>query len=842
MKNTRARSGRLMLTALAVIAGCSFLAGVLVFTDTIRSSFDRMFANAYAETDAFVRSANVIEGNRGIENRDRLRVDVVDEVRAIPGVREAVGDVQGLAQISTADGGVIGQDGPPKFGGVFVDSASSPWSIAEGRGAEGATEVVIDRRSATDGSVSVGDGVDITTKVGVRRFTVVGIATFARADTSGAATWALFDLATASEFVIGDAAMIDSVVVVGDGSVSDAALADVIGQRFFDRDIEVLTGAEITEENQSALADGLRFFTIFLTIFAAISLFISCFIIFNVFSISAAQRQQENALLRAIGASRSQVTRVLFAEALAVGIVGGLAGFVGGLALATAIVALLRVTGFGPSDTPLVVNLSAFAVTLIVGVFVTLVCAVVPSVRAGRVPPLAAMRDVAVDRSSFSRPRLMVGFVLAAIAVGGTALGLSADALWLGPGIIGLFASVVVLGPLVSGPFSRGVVKPILGQRRVTTEIAGRNAANNPKRTSLTAGALAIGLALVIGVATLGSSIKSSIRVSIGEQFTGDFAVSPSDSNGFVGLPVALVDELNMLAEVQNAVGIGIVSIRLLEQGQPAAKTVLTVDPQRAEGLFDLPFVAGGWRELNNEAILMSTDKAARDALVIGDDVTAVLQDGTARTLEVVGLFDSEDFGNLIVSRDLLQGQTSDLFDLQVLVQSAPGLDAARAEAAIRTVTNRYPTSTVQTRNEFIDAQAAQVDPLLNFIYALLLLSILIAVVGIVITLWLAVLERRRELGLVRAIGMTRGQTASSTIVEAMITAMLGALIGTALGLALGWIVVTALADEGLNTFSVSATAVVVFVVIALVMALLASVLPAWKAARSDILHAIATT
>ena len=842
MKNTRARSGRLMLTALAVVAGCSFLAGVLVFTGTIRSSFDRLFANAYAETDAFVRSANVIEGNRGIENRDRISVDVVDEVRAIPGVREAVGDVQGLAQISTADGGVVGQDGPPKFGGVFVGSASSPWSIAEGRGAEGATEVVIDRRSAKDGGVSVGDDVDITTKVGVRRFTVVGIATFAGSDTSGAATWALFDLATASEFVVGDAAMIDSVVVVGDGSVSDAALADVIEQRFFDRDIEVLTGTEITEENQSALADGLRFFTIFLTIFAAISLFISCFIIFNVFSISAAQRQQENALLRAIGASRSQVTRVLFAEALAVGIVGGLAGFVGGLALATAIVALLRATGFGPSDTPLVVNLSAFAVTLIVGVFVTLVCAVVPSVRAGRVPPLAAMRDVAVDRSSVSRPRLLVGFALAVIAACGTALGLSADALWLGPGIIGLFASVVALGPLVSGPFSRGVVKPILGRRRVTTEIAGRNAANNPKRTSLTAGALAIGLALVIGVATLGSSIKSSIRVSIGEQFTGDFAVSPSDSNGFVGLPVALVDELNMLAEVQDAVGIGIVSIRLLEQGQPVAKTVLTVDPQRAEGLFDLPFVAGGWRELNNEAILMSTDKAARDGLVIGDDVTAVLQDGTARTLEVVGLFDSEDFGNLIVSRDLLQGQASDLFDLQVLVQSAPGLDAARAEVAIRTVTDRYPTSTVQTRNEFIDAQAAQVDPLLNFIYALLLLSILIAVVGIVITLWLAVLERRRELGLVRAIGMTRGQTASSTIVEAMITAMLGALMGTALGLALGWIVVTALADEGLNTFSVSATAVVVFVVISLVMALLASVLPAWKAARSDILYAIATT
>ncbi|MEK7423069.1 MAG: FtsX-like permease family protein [Actinomycetota bacterium] len=842
LKNTLARKGRLLLTSLAVIAGCAFLSGVFVFSDTIRGSFDRMFASAFENIDANVRSSTVIEGDFGAESRDRLTVEVIDEVRALPGVAEAEGDVNGFARIATADGTVIGQDGPPKFGGVYIDSPSSPWRLAEGRAAVGPGETVIDRQSAKDGSIALGDQVEVTTLSGVRQFTVVGIATFAGSDTSGGATWAMFDLHTASEFVLGEPGKIDSVIVVGDGSVTDEQLATSIEQAFAGRDIEALTGAEITEENQSAIAEGLSFFTIFLTIFAAISLFVGSFIIFNVFSISAAQRQRENALLRAVGASRAQVTRVMFTEALAVGVLGGVLGFAGGLGLAILIIKLLEAAGFGPSDTSLVVNPSAFVITLIVGVVVTLICAIVPAVRSGRVPPLAAMRDVAVDHSGVSRGRLVTGFVFLAVAAGGTALGLRGDAIWLGPAVVGLFVALVVLGPLVASPFSRGIIKPFGGTRRVTTEIAGRNAATSPKRTALTAGALAIGLALVIAVSTLGSSVKSSIRESIGEQFTGDFAVSTSDNEGFGGLPTTMVDELNELPEVQDAVGIGVNLLSLLEDGQPSGKSVLTVDPERAEGLFDLPFVAGGWSELDGDGILMSSDKADRDGLVNGDTVTVVLQDGTPRDLAIVGVFDSHDFGNLIVSRELFAEQDTDLFDVQVLVQSAPELSTEQAEAAIRTVTDRYPTSKVQTREEFIDDQTKQVDGFLNFIYALLLLSIIIAILGIVITLWLAVWERRRELGLVRAIGMTRGQTAVSTMVEAMITAVLGAVMGTGLGLALGWIVVKALSDQGLNTFSVAPIAIAFFAVVALFLALLASLIPAWKASRADILQAIATT
>ena len=306
LKNTMARKGRLALTAIAVIAGCAFLSGVFVFSDTINGTFDRLFANAYAKTDAFVRSSNVIEGDFGSESRDRLPDSVIAEVLAVPGVAEAVGDVQSFARIATLDGKGVGQDGPPKYGGVFQDSESSPWDIVAGHQATNGTEVVIDRAASKSAEIKVGDQVDITTKQGVQRFTVVGIATFAGADTSGGATWALFDLPTAESFVLGKPGIIDSVIVRGDGSVSDETLKADIQRAVSGQEIEVLTGAEITKENQDSIEQGLSFFTIFLTIFAAISLFVGSFIIYTVFSISAAQRQRENALLRAIGASRAR--------------------------------------------------------------------------------------------------------------------------------------------------------------------------------------------------------------------------------------------------------------------------------------------------------------------------------------------------------------------------------------------------------------------------------------------------------------------------------------------------------------------------------------------------------
>jgi putative ABC transport system permease protein len=845
LKGVLARKGRILLTSIAIIAGTAFLSGVFVFSDTIRASIDRLFATAYENVDVFARSSNVLEGDFGAESRDRLPSSLIDTIGAVPGVAEVAGDVQSFARITNPDGDEVGGGGPPTYGGVFTDVGTSPWGIDEGRAARTATEVVVDRATAKLGKIDIGDTITVTTTVGARPFEVVGIVTFGDADGSGGATWALFTLEVAEEFVVGRPGFVDSIQARGDGSLTEEELAASVREALAGAEgadsVEVLTGQQIIDETQTALQEGFQFFTIFLTIFALIALFVGSFIIYNVFKISAAQRQKEHALMRAIGASRGQITRVVFTEAAVVGLVGSLLGFAGGVALAATINKVLEALGFGPGDSSLVVKPTAFVITLVVGMVVTLSCAIVPAVRAGRVPPLAAMRDVSIDRSGHSRRRIIVGIVFMVIAIASIAAGLNGELVMLGVGTVALFIGLIALGPVVVGPSAR-LATPVMAKLRgVEGSIAGRNAARGPERTALTAGALGIGLALVVAVSTLGASVKDSIRNSIGAQFTGDYTIT-SDSQGFGGLPISLADELNALPEVGAAVGIGGNLLQLVEDGEPKTKSVLTVDPVAANGVFDLAFTDGGWDQLDPDGILVATDKAERDGLTVGDRVDAVLLDQTRRTLTVAGVFDSDDFGNLIVDRQLFTGTQTDVFDALVLINRAEGVSDEDAAAAIAAVAERYPSGKLQTREEFIDSQASQVDGFLNFIYALLGMSIFIAVLGIVITLLLAVYERRRELGLVRAVGMTRGQVRSSIRWEAMLTALIGAAMGTGLGVVLGWVVVRALRDQGLTSFALSPVTIVVATVLAVVLALLAAWFPARKAAKADILDAIATT
>jgi putative ABC transport system permease protein len=785
----------------------------------------------------------VLDGDFGAESRDRIPSSLIDTVAGVPGVAEVAGDVQSFARITAPDGKEIGGNGPPTWGGVFTEAATSPWRLAEGRAAAGDGEVVLDRATAKLGKVKLGDTVTVTTSVGARPFEVVGIVTFGTSDGSGGATWALFDLPTAESFVIGKPGLVDSIQARGDGSVSQEELASRVDQalRGQSSSVEVLTGKEITDETTTALQRGFSFFTTFLTIFALIALFVGSFIIYNVFKISAAQRQRENALMRAIGASRGQITKTVFVEAAVVGLVGSLMGFGGGVLLAFGITALLDALGLGFPDSTLVVQPTSFVITIVVGLIVTMLCAIAPAIRAGRVPPLAALRDVSVDRSSRSRRRLIVGIVFLVIAAAAIAAGLAGELVLLGVGAVALFVGLIALGPIVIGPSARLAARPMTAIRGVNGAIAARNAGRSPERTALTAGALGVGLALVVAVSVLGASVKESIRTSIGEQFTGDFTIT-SGAQGFGGLPLTLADELNALPEVGSAVGIGGNLLQLVENGTPSTKSVLALDPAAAEQAFDLQFVEGGWADLTSSGILVAADKADRDGLRVGSTIDAILLDQSRTTLTVQGLFESDDFGNLIVDRDLFTASGLDQFDNIVLITKADGVSEDDATAAITEVADRYPTGKLETREQFIDSQSGQIDGFLNFIYALLGMSIFIAILGIVITLLLAVYERRRELGLVRAVGMTRGQVRSSIRWEAMLTALIGAGMGTVLGLALGWIVVRALQDQGLNTFSISPITIVFAVVTAILLALVAAWWPARKAAQADILDAIATT
>ena len=841
LKSLLARKGRLVLSALGVIASCTFLSGVFVFNDTISASFNRIFASAYENTDAVVRSSNKIEQDFGDSQRDDIDASVLAAVAAVPGVQDADGIVNGSAVIANSDGKVIGIEGPPKLGGAFTESSVTPWKVVEGGGPTGPTEVVIDRRTSKDGSIALGDSVTITTTTGApRAFTVVGIATFAGNDTAGASTWALFDLPTAQEFVLGKPDKLSAIAVSGDGSVSETELKsriqDALGAA---GGTEVLTGAEITEESQSALADGLSFFTTILTVFAGIAVFVGCFIIYNVFKISAAQRLKENALMRAIGARSGQVVQAQMLEALAVGMVGGILGFVAGLGLASLILSGLSAAGFAPSDSALTVEPMSFVLTFVIGVIVTLICAVFPALRAGRVPPLAAMRDVSIDRSGRSRRRAILGGISLVVAIIGLVAGLGGNTLALVPAVIGLFVAVIAFGPLVVGPLATSLTRPLRAMRGVTGEMAARNAARSPERTALTAAALGICLALLVGVATLGSSVTQSFKNTLGEQFQGDISVSSASPEG--SLPTTVLEEMLTLPAVDNAVAFG---AGYLRSGGNTSKGLglVTVNRDGAEALIKVDFTAGGWEELTGSNVIVSVDKAESKGYTLGSTIDAAYLNGTPVTLTVVGIFDSDFLGGIVADRSLMTDSATPFFEQTILASGASGVSTENLKSAVKTVTNEYPTAKTQTRGEFIDSQIAQLGGFLNFIYALLMMSVFIAVLGIVLTLLLSVYERRRELGLVRAIGMTRSQVRSSVRWESIVTALLGAAMGVSLGIALGWIVVQALKDEGLNTFSLSPVAVVGFTLMAIVFAVVAAWWPARKAAKADILQAIATT
>ncbi len=840
LRNIWSRKGRLLLTAIAVIAGTAFLSGVFVFTDTIKGSFNEMFASAFAKTDAVVRSGNVVEGDFGEESRDRIALTLVNEVAKVSGVTEAHGDVTGSATVTTKDGTVIGQDGPPKFAGSWIDSEGSPWRLSEGKAPTTDTEVVVDKSSAKQGKLKVGDKVTITSAGKPREFTVVGIAMFAGKDTSGGATWSLFDLPTAQEFIVGDTTLIDSIVVRGDGSVSQEELSTRIAAALADPEVEVLTGKEIIKENQSAVEKTLSFITIFLSIFALISLFVGSFIIYNVFSISAAQRTRENALLRAVGASRSQVTRSMFIEALVVGLGGSLLGCVGGLGLASAILGILNAVGAGPGKTSLVIHPTGFIATITVGVLVTLVCAIAPAIRSGRVPPLAAMRDVAIDRADVSRTRKLLGAASVVFAVLFVWLGLRGNTTALGGAAIMLFLALITLGPFLATPVARLATPVLTKLRGASGTMAGRNAARNPKRTALTAGALAVGLSLLIGVATLGASAKATTRDVVGQSFNGDYVVSAKQSNNGPSIPATLADDLKA-ANVGDVMGLSATALQLSEKGEFRSKQVVALNPADAAKVLEIPFVSGDFSSLTPEGILVASDKAERDQLAVGDVYDAKLLDGKELTLTVQGIYDSKVFGNFIVDRSVFDGSPVPIFDLGVFVRTPGGVTESNS-AAITSVVDGYPSVKLQSREEYIDAQSGQIDGFLNFIYALLGMSIFIAIVGIVITLMLAVYERRRELGLLRAVGTTRRQVRSAVLWESMITAVVGVIAGVALGVSLGWIIVTALKDQGLSVFSLPVSTIVTASVLALVFASIAAAYPAWKASKADILEAIATT
>ena len=844
IKNVMARKGRLFLTAFAVIMGTAFLAGSFVFTDTIKRTFDNLFADVYKDTDAYVRSSNVIKGSFGSKIRGTLPSSVVGEVAAVPGVKQAEPDVSGLAIVIGQDGKKIGGNGPPQLGGNYHGGELSPWKISEGREPTVDGEVVLDRASFKDSGYRLGDTVRIAGVNGSQQFTLVGAVRFGQVDSPGGATAALFDLATAQQFLLpsttggGVQDQVSAVVVRSDGSLSDRALADAIHTEL-GGDTEVLTGAEITHETQSDIRDALKFFTIFLTVFALVALFVGSFVISNVFSITQAQRSRENALMRAIGASRRQVTVTLLIEAVVIGLVGSVLGLIGGIGLAQALQALLKAFGIDVPATGIALLPRTVALTLVVGLLVTVASAVLPALRAGRIRPVEAMRDSAIEDVAFSRRRLLTGVVVASVGIGLIVVGLAGGApIALAPGVPLSFIAAYVLGPLIARPFARAIGRPLAKVRGVTGHLARENAARNPKRTARTAAALLIGVALVTGVAVVAASVKSSVRDIFGRQMTADLVIDSQDQSDVGGFSPSFSDQVGAAPGVAAAAGIS-VNLVLMDG---SAERVTLVNPAQLGKVFDLGFTSGGIGDLTPDGILLSEGRAKDLRVGVGGTVATSLVDGSTHTLEVEGVYTKDELaGAQVVHRDLFLQAGLPVVDFNILVLTRSGVGADTVKATLTKMIDDYGFGKVQTRSEYIDAQAKQLDSFVNLVYGLLMLSVFIAAFGIIITLLLSVFERRRELALSRAVGMSRRQVRSMVRWEAVITSLLGTIQGIVIGGFLGFALVLALRDQGFKKFTFPLGTIVVVMVLAIVLGVVAAIIPARRATRVSVVEGIST-
>ncbi|MEY3388447.1 MAG: hypothetical protein RLZ74_53 [Actinomycetota bacterium] len=839
LRMTLARKGRLVLTSLAIILGTGFLSGTLIFSDTLNKTFDRLFADVFRDVDAYVRSSQFVEVGFGGEQRAQTPITALETVLAVDGVDDATGDIQAFARIIAKDGTPMGsENGPPTFGGIATESLAGLWTIEEGRLPVGPTEMVMDKATAKNADYAIGDRVRVTAQSGSRTFTLVGIANYGDVSSPGGATFALFDQPTASEFLLREG-YVDAFLVKGDGTLSDEDLAARITASLDPTlKLETLTGAQITQETQDQIGQVLSFLTIFLTAFSLIALGIGCFVIYNVFSITIAQRLRENALLRAIGASKRQVSTSMFVEAGVIGVIGSFLGFASGIGLSQALSALLNAFGVEIPTKGLSVSVSTLVITVLVGTIVTLVSAIFPALRAGRVPPLAALRDTALEVVDQRGRRVLIGVVVSALGALGitlTALGRSNN--FLGFGILFVFAGVIIIGPAISKPVALALGRPIERWRGVTGGMARQNAARNPKRTARTAAPVLIGVALVTAFTAFAASLRAEIRDTIGSSFRGDYALSV-DSQGFGGIPLTVTDQIAALPAVQQATGIGFVSVKFGEDSRFA----VVIDPATTGGLYDFTMLEGRQNTLSPTGVLVSKTVATNKALSVGSTIPITLLDGDVVNAKVEGIFDGEGtFGNYVVNRKLFTDTSTPLFNNYVYIVKSPGADDEALESAVSAITTELGIGTLQSREEFIDAQAAQVNQILGLIYGLLTLSIFIAVVGIVITLLLSVFERTREIGLLRAVGMTRSQVRTTVRWESVITSLYGAVVGVILGIVMGAVLIGVLADGGLSAFRLPVTGTVVILVLSFIIGVLASIYPARRATKVNVMRAIAS-
>ena len=844
MKSLRAHKVRFFLTAVAIVLGVGLVAGTFIFTDTINAQFDTLLDDIYAGTDVSVRA----ESGDFSAATEPFPAAVFDDVVGVDGVQAAEPGVGSISiQVLDSNGDPIGGQGAPTLGFSWGEiPALNPMQINEGNGRapEGPGEVVLDVNTVTNAGFTIGDTITVVGFVGPERYELVGSASFGGTDSLLGATLVSFELVEAQRaFGFGDE--LTGILVQAEPDVDAETLTARI-QTVLPAGVEAVTGETEQNEQAAEINEALSFLSIGLLAFAGVAVFVGAFIIQNTFRIIVAQRTKELALLRAIGATGRQVRWMVVIEALVIGLVGSIVGIAFGFVMAFGIRALMNTVGLGIPPGSLVLLPRTIIVALLVGMILTLLSSLLPARKASRIPPVAAMREEAARTPRRSlRTRAIAGIAITAVGVlllsGGLFGSLSNAIAYVAAGAAVTFIGVSVLAPLAAKPLADIIGWPLPYLFGVSGVLAKENTKRKPRRTASTASALMVGVALVVFFSVFGSSTKASISETVFDLFPAELTFQSTNQNDpQIPAPIspAFAVELRSYTELEvvSALQLGLAVIEGDEQ------LVGGIDSDTIEQVFSLKPVGGAIQALElPDSVIVSTDYMEERGWAVEDSITIEYSSTGAVRSMIVGVFEANDMGNIAISSHTFMDNFRYQGDALVFANTAEGVTVAQAQEAIAPTVDSYGNVKAQTKSDIVTEAETQIDQALALFTGLLLFAVIIAVLGITNTLTLSVFERTREIGLLRAVGMTRRQVRRMIRWEAVIVATFGALLGVGIGIVLGWAVVRALADEGLGAFSIPVGQVILALVLAAISGVVAAIWPARKASKMNILDAITT-
>jgi len=845
LKGLLGRKLRTALTALAIVLGVAMISGTYVLTDSIDSAFDTIFTEVRKGSSAVITGKAAFDLSEGSgASAPAFPESVLTTVRGVDGVALAEGSVDSdSTTLIGRDRKAVVNGGAPNLGFAIAqgDSPFNPLALVEGDW-PGPDEVVIDSGTAKDEDFKIGEVIGVQAEGPVEQLEVSGIVRLNASISIGGATLAGFDLPTAQR-LFKKVGKLDEIAVAASAGTSDAQLISNISA-VLPPGTQVRSGQAQAADDAAETNEFITFLQGFLLAFAGIALFVGSFVIANSLSITIAQRAREFATVRTLGGSRRQILGSIVVEALVVGAAASLVGLFLGLGLAKLLFWLFDAVGFTLPNTGLLFETRTIVVSLAVGIIVTLLASLRPAIRATRVPPIAAVREGAtLPESRFARFRTVgslvttgLGFAALLYGLFGSGLGTTQILIWMGVGALLIFIGVSLFAARLVRPLAVSLGAPAAQFGGAAGRLARDNARRNPQRTASTASALMIGLALVTLVATLAAGITSTFRGAVDEVFISDYAITAQ--NNFSPIPVDAAEAAATTPGVEAIASTRTGEARVFD----STEFVTAVEPTAGE-VIRLDWVDGSqdvFGELGANGAFVDDGFAKDHGLSVGSPITVTVPSGKQLELTVKGIFDppagGSPFGAVTFSSETFDKVYDSPRNLYTFILMAGGESEQNTQALEASLGTEFPNAKVQTRDQFVDNQIAALNQILNILYVLLALSVIVSLFGIVNTLVLTVFERTRELGMLRAIGMTRRQVRRMIRHESVITALIGGTLGIILGVVLGALLI---ARVEFIEFALPTSQIIIFAIMTIVVGIVAAIFPARRAARLNPLEAL---